>query len=69
LKGVEISNAEVFAEQLQNLGLKTVDVIKREIPSKNLPSSRDKKTGQFVSINNKNKISVYPAEYILIMEK
>ncbi|MEK7080620.1 MAG: DNA methyltransferase [Patescibacteria group bacterium] len=69
LKDVNILNAEVFVEQLQNLGLKIVDIIKREIPSKNLPSSRDKKTGQFASINNKNKVSVYPTEYILVMEK
>ena len=31
LKGVEILNAEVFAEQLQNLGLKIADIIKREM--------------------------------------
>jgi DNA modification methylase len=28
-KGVEILNAEVFVEQLQNLGLKIADIIKR----------------------------------------
>lgn len=69
LKGVKILNAEVFVEQLQNLGLKVINIIKREIPSKNLPSVRDKKTGKFASINDKNKVSVYPTEYILIMEK
>jgi DNA modification methylase len=69
LKGVEILNAEVFAEQLQNLGLNIVDIIKREIPSKNLPSIRDEKTGKFARMNHKNKVSVYPTEYILIMEK
>ena len=69
LKGVEILNAEVFAEQLQNLGLKIIDIIKREIPSKNLPSIRDEKTGRFASINSKNKVSIYSTEYILIMEK
>ena len=69
LKGVEILNAEVFAEQLQNLKLKVVDIIKREIPSKNLPSVRDEKTGKFAKISDKNKVSVYPTEYILIMEK
>jgi DNA modification methylase len=69
LKGVKILNAEVFVEQLQNLGLKVVDVIKREIPSKNLPSIRDKKTGKFASITDKNKVSAYPTEYILVMEK
>jgi len=69
LKGVEILNAEVFAEQLQNLGLRIVNIIKREIPSKNLPSLRDEKTGKFARISDKNKVSVYPTEYILIMEK
>ncbi|MDR2818009.1 MAG: hypothetical protein LBB37_01035 [Endomicrobium sp.] len=69
LKGVEILNAEVFAEQLQNLGLRIVDIIKREIPSKNLPSFRDEKTGKFARMSDKNKVSVYPTEYILIMEK
>ncbi len=69
LKGVEILNAEVFAEQLQNLGLRIADIIKREIPSKNLPSVRDEKTGKFARISDKNKVSVYPTEYILIMEK
>jgi len=69
LKGVEILNAEVFVEQLQNLGLKIADIIKREIPSKNLPSVRDGKTGKFARISDKNKVSAYPTEYILIMEK
>ncbi len=69
LQGVKILNAEVFVEQLQNLGLKVTDIIKREIPSKNLPSVRDKKTGKFASITDKNKVSAYPTEYILIMEK
>ncbi|MBI3306029.1 hypothetical protein HYZ82_02745 [Candidatus Nomurabacteria bacterium] len=69
LKGVKILNAEVFVEQLQNLGLKVFDLIKREIPSKNLPSVRDKKTGKFARITDKNKVSAYPTEYILVMEK
>jgi len=69
LKGVEILSAEVFAEQLQNLGLKIADIIKREILSKNLPSVRDEKTGKFAKISDKNKVSAYPTEYILIMEK
>lgn len=69
LKGIKILNAEVFVEQLQNLGLKIAEIIKREIPSKNLPSVRDKKTGKFASITDKNRISAYPTEYILVMEK
>jgi ubiquinone/menaquinone biosynthesis C-methylase UbiE len=68
LKGVEILNAEVFAEQLQNLGLRIVDIIKREILSKNLPSFRDKETGKFTRMSDKSKVSVYPTE-LLIMEK
>lgn len=69
LKGVKILNAEVFTEQLHNLGFKLIDIIKREIPSKNLPSVRDKKTGKFAKISSKYKISAYPTEYILVMEK
>ncbi len=69
LKGVEVLNAEVFAEQLQNLGLKIVDIIKREIPSKNLPSVRDANTGKFAKIGQENKVSAYPTEFILIMER
>ena len=69
LKGVRILNAEVFVEQLQNLGFEIDDIIKREIPSKNLPSTRDPKTGRFVGTANENKTYAYPTEYILIMKK
>jgi len=69
LRGVDILNAEVFVEQLQNLGLKIADIIKREIPSKNLPSVKDEKTGKFARITDKNKTYAYPTEYILVMEK
>jgi len=69
IKDVKILNAEVFTEQLQNLGFKIEKIIKREIPSKNLPSIRDKKTGRFAKITNKNKTLAYPTEYILIMKK
>ena len=69
LKGVEILNAEVFVEQLQNLGFKIDNIIKREIPSKNLPSARNKKTGRFAKATDKRKVLAYPTEYILIMKK
>lgn len=69
LKGVEILNAEVFVEQLQNLGFVVDDIIKREIPSKNLPSARDKATGRFVRATAEKKVFAYPTEYILIMKK
>lgn len=69
LRGVEILNAEVFAEQLQNLGFGIADIIKREIPSKNLPSVRDEKTGRFAKTTDANIFYAYPTEYIVVMEK
>jgi len=69
LKGVEILNAEVFAEQLLNLKFEIENIIKREIPSKNLPSTRDPKTGKFTKTSNKNKTFAYPVEYIIIGRK
>ena len=67
-KGVDILNAEVFCEQMQNIGFKIHDIIHREIPSKMLPSTRDAKSGRFAKTQNTDKL-VYPTEYILIMEK
>jgi len=69
LKGVEILSAEVFTEQFQNLGFKISNIIKREIPSKNLPSTRDKKTGRFAKTTDKKKVFAYPTEYILTAQK
>lgn len=69
LKGVKILNAEVFADQLQNVGFEIEDLIKREIPSKNLPSTRDKTTGRFTKTSNAQKVFAYPTEYILVMKK
>lgn len=67
--GVQVLNAEVFEEQFKNIGFKTHDIIKREIPSKMLPSTRDPETGKFGKISDKNIKLAYPTEYILIMEK
>jgi len=69
LKGVDILNAEVFQEQFKNLGFRTFNVLRREIPSKMLPSTRDSKNGRFTKITNGNKRMAYPTEFILIMEK
>jgi DNA modification methylase len=69
LKGVDILNAEVFKQQLEQIGFKTHDIIQREIPSKMLPSTRDPKNGRFTKANNAKKSLAYPTEYILIMEK
>ncbi|MGB3479829.1 MAG: DNA methyltransferase, partial [bacterium] len=68
-KGVSVTNAEVFVEQMQNIGFKIYRIIKRIIPSKILPQTRDPKTGRFTSSSNSNKTLAYPFEYIIIMEK
>lgn len=69
LKGVNILNAEVFVEQLIKLGFDIEDIIKREIPSKNLPSKRDSKSGRFTKASNRDMVLAYPTEFILIMRK
>lgn len=65
LKGVDILNAEVFAESLHYSGFKLDRIIKREIPLKILPQKRDEKTGRFATNNNANS-EAYPIEYILV---
>ena len=65
LKGIEILNAEVFVESLQQSGFVIDRIIKREIPSKILPQARDDKTGRFASTNKANR-DAYPIEYIVI---
>ena len=65
LRGVDILNAEVFAENLQHIGFKLDRIIKREIPSKILPQKRDEKTGRFAS-SDKADAEAYPTEYIVI---
>jgi hypothetical protein len=65
LKGVNILNAEVFAESLQYSGFIIDRIIKRKIPSKILPQKRDLKTGRFASNHNGNS-EAYPIEYIVI---
>lgn len=65
LKGVEILNAEVFAESLEYSGFKLDRIIKREIPSKILPQKRDEVTGRFASNHDANS-EAYPIEYVVI---
>lgn len=68
LCGVEVQNAQVFAEQLYNLGFSMERVILREIPSKILPRTRDKATGKFAKTSEADYIA-YPTEYILVVQK
>lgn len=65
LKGVDILNAEVFAESLQFSGFELDKIIKREIPLKILPQKRDEQTGRFANNNDANS-EAYPIEYIVI---
>jgi DNA modification methylase len=67
--GVKVKSAEVLAEILQSLSFNLVDVIKRSIPHKLIPTIRDKKTGRFSKLKNKESKLVYPEEYILIAKK
>ena len=68
-QGVDILNAEVFQQQLEQLGFATHTIIHREIPSKMLPSVRDSSSGKFVKVTDKKAKLAYPTEYILVMEK
>lgn len=68
LKKVPILNAEVFVEIMLNLGFKIHKIVKRRIPSKILPQTRDSKTGRFTS-NHKADRLAYAYEYIIMMEK
>jgi len=65
LRGIDILNAEVFAESLQYSGFKIDRIIKREIPLKILPQKRDEKTGRFANNHDANS-EAYPIEYIVI---
>jgi hypothetical protein len=67
-KGVPILNAEVYLQQLQNIGFSLVITIKREILSKMLPSTRDN-SGKFTKTSTNDKKLVYPTEYIIIVKK
>jgi DNA modification methylase len=68
LRKVSINNAEVFIESMHEIGFKTHKVIKRAVPQKMLPITRDEKTGRFCPTLVASRLA-YPSEYILIMEK
>lgn len=69
LRGVEILNAEVAAEQMQAAGFKKVDFIKREIPNKMITPWRDLESGKFTGKDNPSKTRAYEFEYVIVMEK
>ena len=65
---VKIHNADVFVQTLKKMGFNIHNIIKRQIPNKALPLTRDEKTGRFVGTMKSDRLA-YPFEYILIMEK
>jgi len=69
LRGIEISNAQVAAEQMQRSGFKKIEFIKREIPNKMITPWRDLKTGKFTGKDNPSKTRAYEYEYVVVMEK
>ena len=69
LKNVHVRSAEVFYDFLRKAGFKKVDIIKRNIPNKLMPTLRDKVTGKFTTLDNKDCKRVYPDEYIIIVSK
>ena len=68
LRGVDISNTQVFDEILATIGFTEHKIIKRKIPFKCLPTTRDPKTGRFVSSATSHNKS-YSHEYIMIYSK
>lgn len=68
LRGVDILNGEVFGEIMLNSGFALDRIIKRQIPSKILPQTRDAKTGKFAKTSEADN-HAYPWEYIVIGKK
>jgi hypothetical protein len=68
IKKVKIQNADVFVQTLEKIGFNIYNIIKRPVPNKILPLTRDQRTGQFVATLKSDRLA-YPFEYILIMEK
>ncbi len=69
LRGVEILNAQVAAEQMQAAGFQKPVFIKREIPNKMITPYRDLESGKFTGKDNPSKIRAYEFEYVVVMEK
>jgi DNA modification methylase len=68
LKKVQIKNAEVFVQTMEKIGFRTCNIIKRPVPSKILPLTRDLRTGRFAKVASSDRLA-YPTEYIVMMEK
>lgn len=69
LSGIEIKNAEVAAEQMQDAGFTIKNIIKRKLSNKMITPWRDRTTGKFTNKNNGQKTRVYEHEFIIVAEK
>ncbi len=58
----------VFAKILL-LHFRIEEIVRRIIPNKHIPPTRDKMTGKFTNPGSKNSKKVYPDEYIIIARK
>ena len=68
LRDVAIKNSVVYAEQMTSHGLRLTKCAQRKISSKMLPSTRDKRTGKFVSAQQSS-AQTYTDEFILFGKK
>ncbi|NOZ82885.1 MAG: site-specific DNA-methyltransferase [Euryarchaeota archaeon] len=68
LRGVEVLNAEAFAEGMQIAGLELERVIRRRIPLKILPQKRDPVTGKFARASA-GAAEAYPEEFIVVCRR
>lgn len=69
LAGIEVKNAEVAAEQMQDSGFIIEKIIKRELSNKMITPWRDSNNGKFTNITNSQKRRAYEHEFILIARK
>ena len=69
LAGVEVKNAEVTVEQMQDAGFVVDDVIKRELSNKMITPWRDRVNGRFTSTSSSQKTRAYEYEFIVLAQK
>jgi DNA modification methylase len=69
LRDVKIKSAEAFAEILTSHEFHIEEVIRRSIPNKHIPPTRDIVTGKFTNPGSANSKKVYPDEFIIIARK
>jgi DNA modification methylase len=69
MKEVRIKTAESFTETLIDHNFEIIDLIKRRINHKIMPTIRDKNSGKFTNLDGTNSRKIYPEEYIIIARK